>query len=65
MPSKKEQPVTMAIVAAKGEFKVQAVELQRLRSDEVLVKMVATSICHLDIVWAQVRHPDHHVWKAN
>jgi Zn-dependent alcohol dehydrogenase len=65
MPSNTAQPGTLAIVAAKGKFKVQAVELKELRSDEVLVKMVATSICHLDIVWAQVRHPDHHFWNAN
>jgi aryl-alcohol dehydrogenase len=32
-----------------GRFSIEAVELDALRPDEVLVRMVATGLCHTDL----------------
>lgn len=43
--------IRAALVRAPGEdFSVETVELKGLREDEVLVKIVATGLCHTDIV---------------
>ena len=38
-----------------GPFEVKEVRLGEIRADEVVVKMIATSICHTDIASATVR----------
>jgi aryl-alcohol dehydrogenase len=42
--------ITAAVMEEKsGSFKLDTVELDALRPDEVLVRIVATSICHTDL----------------
>ena len=47
---------TEALVVSKlgGPFELKTVELKDMRSDEMVVKMVATGICHTDLATAHV-----------
>lgn len=50
-PSNGAVPITAAVVRAKGgPFTIEALALEAPRRDEVLVKMVATGMCHTDMV---------------
>lgn len=47
---------TEALVVSKlgGPFELKTVELKEMRDDEIVVKMVATGICHTDLATAHV-----------
>lgn len=50
---------TEALVVSEvgGAFELRNVELKEMRSDEIVVKMRATGICHTDLASAHVRPP--------
>ena len=49
---------TTALVVStiNGPFQVKDVQLKEMRADEILVKMVATGVCHTDVATAAVRY---------
>jgi aryl-alcohol dehydrogenase len=50
--------ITAAVVRAKGEpFRIEEVELDAPRDDEVLVRIVATGMCHTDLVARDQLYP--------
>src|SRR5438309_488089 len=50
--------VVAAVVKAKGEpFKIEQVQLDEPRADEVLVKVVGTGVCHTDLICRDQWYP--------
>lgn len=47
---------TEALVVSQlgGSFELKELQLKEMRSDEIVVKMVATGICHTDLATAHV-----------
>ncbi len=47
---------TEALVVSQlgGPFELKEVQLKDMRSDEIVVKMIATGICHTDLATAHV-----------
>lgn len=52
-----EDSTTMALVVRDGLFEAKTVQLKEMRADEVLVRMVATGICHADVAMVKVGCP--------
>ena len=46
----------LVVSTVNGPFEVKDVQLKEMRPDEILVKIVATGICHTDIATATVRY---------
>ena len=51
-----ELNTTEALVVSElgGAFELKTVELKEMRQDEIVVKMLATGICHTDLATAHV-----------
>ncbi len=48
--------VALVISEINGPFEVKEVHLKGMRPDEIVVRMVATGVCHTDIATATVRN---------
>lgn len=44
----------LVVSTVNGPFQVEDVKLKEMLADEILVKMVATGVCHTDIATAAV-----------
>jgi aryl-alcohol dehydrogenase len=45
----------LVVSTVNGPFEVKDVQLKEMLSDEIVVKIVATGVCHTDIATATVR----------
>ena len=54
-----EEDRTVALVVSEinGPFEVKDVRLKEMYPDEIIVKMVATGVCHTDVLTANVSQP--------
>ena len=46
----------LVVSTANGPFQVKDVQLKEMLADEILVKIVATGVCHADIATVAVRY---------
>lgn len=48
------ETVALVVSEVNGPFEVRAVKMKEMRADEIVVRMVATGVCHTDIATATV-----------
>ena len=50
-----DKTVALVVLEINGPFEVKEVKLKEMRPDEIVVRMVATGVCHTDIASQTVR----------
>ena len=50
-----ESTIALVVSEVNGPFEVKRITLKEMRPDEIIVRMVATGVCHTDFASADVR----------